>query len=61
MYNGECDVVSVYLYDGETEQYNLPYVKRILVSQPFLLINLICRNAGIYVQQGNPHNIKGME
>ena len=58
MYNGECDVVSVHLYDGETEQYNLPYVKRILVSQPFIIINLICRNAGIYVQQGNPHNIK---
>ena len=58
MYNGECDVVSVHLYDGETEQYNLPYVKRILVSQPFIMINLICRNAGIYVQEGNPHNIK---
>ena len=42
-------------------EYNLPYVKRILVSQPFILINLICRNAGIYVQQGNPQNIKDME
>ena len=39
------------------EQYNLPYVKCILVSQPFIMINLICRNAGIYVQQGNPHNM----
>ena len=58
MYNGECDVVSVHLYDGETGEYNLPYVKRILVSQPFILINLVCRNAGIYVQQGNPQNIK---
>lgn len=58
MYNGECDVVSVRLYDRETEQYNLPYVKRILVSQPFIMINLICRKAGIYVQQENPQNIK---
>jgi putative molybdopterin biosynthesis protein len=40
MYNEECDVVSVHLYDGETEQYNVLYVKRILVSQPFIMINL---------------------
>lgn len=59
MYNGECDVVSVHLYDGETGEYNLPYVKRVLVSHPFILINLVCRTAGIYVKQGNPLNIKG--
>ncbi|KAB2334504.1 helix-turn-helix transcriptional regulator [Cytobacillus depressus] len=59
MYNGECDIVSVHLYDGDTGEYNLPYVKRLLVSQPFILINLVCRNAGIYVKQGNPLNIKG--
>ena len=58
MYYGECDIVSVHLFDGDTAQYNLPYVKRILVSQPFILINLVCRNAGIYVQHGNPKNIK---
>jgi molybdate-binding protein len=33
MYNGEYDVVSVYLYDGETEQYNLPCVKREKVQE----------------------------
>lgn len=59
MYKGECDIVSVHLYDSDTDQYNLPYVKRILVSQPFILMNLVCRNAGIYVQKGNPKNIKG--
>lgn len=59
MYNGECDVVSVHLFDGDTGEYNLPYVKRILVSHPFTLINLVCRTAGIYVKRGNPLNIKG--
>jgi len=59
MYNGECDVVSVHLYDGDTGEYNLPYVKRVLVSHPFILINLVCRTAGIYVKQGNPLNIIG--
>lgn len=61
MYNGDCDIVSVHLYDGETETYNLPYVKRILVNQPFLLIHLVCRTAGIYVQSGNPLQITGWE
>ena len=59
MYNGECDVVSVHLYDGDTGEYNLPYVKRVLVSHPLILINLVCRTAGIYVKQGNPLNIIG--
>lgn len=58
MYNGECDVVSVHLYDGDTGEYNLPYVKRLLVSHPFILMNLVCRTAGFYVKKGNPLNIK---
>lgn len=58
MYQGDGDVVSVHLYDGETGQYNLPYVKRVLVNHPFILMNLVCRTAGIYVQQGNPLNIQ---
>lgn len=57
MYNGKCDIVSLHLYDGETDSYNLPYVKRILVNHSFILINLVCRNAGIYVQKGNPKQI----
>lgn len=58
MYNGQCDIVSLHLYDSETGEYNLPYVKRILVSHPFVLLNLVSRNAGLYVQKGNPLQIK---
>jgi len=58
MYQDECDVVSVHLFDGDTGEYNAPYVKRILVNQPFILLNLVCRTAGIYVQPGNPMNIQ---
>ncbi|WP_042351510.1 helix-turn-helix transcriptional regulator [Bacillus massiliigorillae] len=61
MYNGQCDIVSLHLYDGETNTYNLPYVKRILVNHSFVLINLVCRNAGIYVQKGNPKQIQSWE
>ncbi|MDQ0200770.1 helix-turn-helix transcriptional regulator [Neobacillus ginsengisoli] len=54
MYNGECDIVSVHMFDGDTGEYNLPYIKKILVGYPYILINLISRKAGFYVQKGNP-------
>jgi putative molybdopterin biosynthesis protein len=57
MYNGECDIVSLHLFDGDTGEYNLPYIKKILVGFPFILINLLSRKAGLYVKKGNPLNI----
>lgn len=59
MYNGEGDIVSVHLFDGDTGEYNLPYVKRLLVNHPFILLNLVRRTAGIYVKKGNPLYILG--
>ncbi|EMI9090581.1 MULTISPECIES: helix-turn-helix transcriptional regulator [Bacillus] len=58
MYQGEGSIVSLHLFDGETDTYNVPYVKRILVGQPCIMINLLARNVGFYVQKGNPKNIK---
>jgi putative molybdopterin biosynthesis protein len=58
MYQGEGSIVSLHLFDGETGTYNVPYVKRILVGQPCIMINLLARNIGFYVQKGNPKKIK---
>jgi putative molybdopterin biosynthesis protein len=57
LYNGECEIVSLHMFDGDTGEYNLPYVKKILVGYPYLLINLVSRKAGLYVQKGNPLHI----
>ncbi|KON90101.1 hypothetical protein AF332_27055 [Sporosarcina globispora] len=57
MYNGECDIVSLHLFDGDTGDYNLPYIKKILVGHPYILINLLSRKAGFYVKNGNPLNL----
>lgn len=57
LYNGEYDIVSLHMFDGDTGEYNLPYVKRILTGHPYLLVNLVSRKAGFYVQKGNPLNI----
>lgn len=58
MYNGECDIVSLHMFDGDTGEYNLPYIKKILVGYPYILLNLLSRKAGFYVKKGNPLNIK---
>ncbi|PEB55497.1 hypothetical protein CON65_13440 [Bacillus pseudomycoides] len=58
MYQGEGSVVSLHLFDGETGTYNVPYVKRILVGQPCIVINLLARNVGFYVQKGNPKGVQ---
>lgn len=58
MYAGEADIVSTHLYDGDTGTYNLPYIKRILSGREYIVINLLSRSAGLFVQKNNPKNIR---
>lgn len=58
MYQGEADVVSTHLYDGDTNAYNLPYIRRMLVSHPYIVLHFLTRWEGFYVAKGNPHNIQ---
>ncbi|MBS4201101.1 helix-turn-helix transcriptional regulator [Bacillus sp. FJAT-49732] len=57
MYNGDCDIVSLHMFDGDTGEYNLPYIKKILVGYPYIMLNLLSRKAGLYVKKGNPLHI----
>lgn len=59
MYNNQCDLVSLHLFDGDTGTYNIPYVKKILTGFPFIVINFLSRWAGLYVKSDNPKNITG--
>lgn len=59
MYNNQCDLVSLHLFDGDTGTYNIPYVKKILTGFPFIVINFLSRWAGLYVKSNNPKNITG--
>lgn len=61
LYNGDCDIASLHLYDGDTGEYNTPYLKKIFVSHSYILLNLISRRAGFYVQKGNPLQIQSMD
>ncbi|OEH84957.1 hypothetical protein BHU72_07130 [Desulfuribacillus stibiiarsenatis] len=57
MYLGEADIVSTHLLDGDTMDYNISYVRKILVNESFIVVNLIIRRAGLYVATGNPKKI----
>ncbi|REK71253.1 helix-turn-helix transcriptional regulator [Paenibacillus paeoniae] len=57
MYRGEADIVSTHLLDGDSGEYNLPYIRRLLIGMPYIVVNLLSRPAGIYVGRGNPHGI----
>ncbi|MFC7679891.1 substrate-binding domain-containing protein [Paenibacillus sp. GCM10028914] len=59
MYKGESDIVSTHLLDGDTGEYNLPYIRKLLVGSSYVVVNLLSRNAGLYVQPGNPFALKG--
>lgn len=58
LYQEQVDAASAHLLDGETGQYNIPYVRRLLPGIPVISIHLACRQQGFYVAAGNPKNIK---
>jgi putative molybdopterin biosynthesis protein len=58
MYRRESDIVSTHLLDGDTGEYNLPYIRKLLVGTSYVVVNLLSRQAGFYVQRHNPLGLK---
>jgi putative molybdopterin biosynthesis protein len=54
MIQGESDLVSTHLWDGDTGEYNLPYIRKLLTGYSYLVVNMLSRRAGFYVRKGNP-------
>ena len=61
LYEGKADVVSVHLWDSDTDTYNIPYVRKFLPGIPTVIIHLATRTQGFYVKQGNPLKIEKWE
>lgn len=61
LYHGTVNLTTVHLWDPETNQYNIPYVKRLLPGIPSVLVHLAKRYQGFYVAKGNPKAIQGWE
>jgi putative molybdopterin biosynthesis protein len=58
LYKNKINVASSHLWDSETDQYNIPYVKRLIPGIPTVIIHLTCRMQGLYVAKGNPKGIE---
>lgn len=61
LYNNKVSLASAHLWDWETSEYNIDFVKKLLPGIPCTIINLTYRIQGFYVQKGNPKNINGWE
>ncbi|HWI62039.1 MAG TPA: substrate-binding domain-containing protein [Symbiobacteriaceae bacterium] len=55
---GEVHAAGVHLYDAESGEYNVPFVKRALPGRPVVLVNLGVWEEGLLVQAGNPLGIQ---
>jgi putative molybdopterin biosynthesis protein len=47
-----------HLWDGETDSYNYPFIRRLLPGLPVGVFRLAGRMQGFYVQKGNPLGIR---
>jgi putative molybdopterin biosynthesis protein len=61
LYHGKCDVVGCHLFDEETGQYNLPYIKRFLPHEGIVALEFVKRNLGWVVPKGNPNLLTSWE
>ena len=58
LYKDKAQVASTHLWDAETNEYNVPYVKKLLPGTLVIVVNLTYRMQGFYVAKGNPKGIK---
>ncbi len=61
LYHGNVHMATAHLWDGDTGQYNIPYVKRMLPGVRSVIIHLASRLQGFYVVHDNPKGITGWE
>jgi putative molybdopterin biosynthesis protein len=57
LYHGSANLVTAHLWDSDSDDYNIPYVRRLLPGHQTAIYNLVYRMAGFYVVKGNPQKI----
>lgn len=59
LYQGRVNVATAHLWDGDKDEYNLSYVKKMMPGIPLVIIRIGKRKQGFYVQKNNPKEITG--
>jgi putative molybdopterin biosynthesis protein len=58
LYQGTANLATAHLWDGDTDEYNISYIRRILPGHRVLIYNLVHRWEGFYIAKGNPKSIQ---
>ncbi|MDR1608609.1 MAG: helix-turn-helix transcriptional regulator [Deltaproteobacteria bacterium] len=58
LYYGEVQAATAHLWDGDTNRYNVPFVRRLLPGTSAVVIHLTKRVQGLYVATGNPRGVQ---
>lgn len=61
LYNGTAQIATAHLWDGDSGEYNIPYVRRMVPGVPTIIVHLACRMQGFYVAKGNPKKVLSWE
>jgi len=57
LYRGNVTVATAHLWDGDTGEYNMSYIPKLLPGVLCVIVHLVCRMQGFYVEKGNPKKI----
>ncbi|NLC07393.1 MAG: helix-turn-helix transcriptional regulator [Syntrophomonadaceae bacterium] len=61
LYQDRVQMATAHLWDSDTGEYNIPYVRRMLPGIPAVIIRLAGRIQGFYVRKGNPKGVHSWE
>lgn len=61
LYQGKVNVATAHLWDGDKDEYNVTYIKKMMPGIPAVVVRIGQRKEGMYIQEGNPKGIKGWE
>jgi molybdate-binding protein/DNA-binding transcriptional regulator YhcF (GntR family) len=57
---GEADVAGIHLWDETTDNYNTPFVRRLLPGHRIVLLTLVYRSLGLITPPGNPQGLQSL-
>ena len=61
LYNRQVHIATCHLWDPETDNYNLPYIPKLLPGLPVRVFHILNRKQGFYVPKGNPKKLVSFE
>lgn len=56
----QADLAGAHLWDAETGEYNVPFVRRLLPGKRIALVTLAHRRSGFILPEGNPRQLKAL-